>query len=172
MQRAAGSVLIIVAGAGAGYMYGMELKRYYENIMYLRYVAGLILGEIKYTEAPLAEVFCSVASRIRQPYRAWLQGTAAAVEERDESELARIWNRCVDRYLKELGLKSEHSILVKEMGTFLGQLDMETFERSMQMYLNRMDLETERLRENLASKRKIGNCLGLMGGIFLVVILL
>ena len=42
----------------------------------------------------------------------------------------------------------------------------------MQLYLNRLDLEIEKLREGLAAKRKIGNCLGVMGGIFLVVVLL
>ena len=97
---------------------------------------------------------------------------ASEIDDREESAFARIWNRGIDRDLKELNLQSEHSILLKEMGTFLGQLDRETAGRSMQLYLNSMDLEIEKLREGLAAKRKIGNCLGVMGGIFLVVVLL
>lgn len=153
-------------------MYGVELSRYLEKMLYLRYIAGLIKGDMEYTGAPLPEVFAGIAERIREPYAAWLKGTALELEMREESGFARIWNRCIDRHLKELGLKSEHSILLKELGTFLGQADRETFLHSMQIYLNKMDLEIEKLREGLASRKKIGGCLGVMSGLFLVVVLL
>ncbi len=153
-------------------MYGVELKEYLEKMLYLRYIAGLIKGDTEYTGAPLSEVFAGIAPRVKEPYRTWLKGCAAEVEKREEAGFTRIWSRCIDRYLKELNLRSEHSILLKELGTFLGQLDRETFSRSMQMYLERMDLEIEKQREGLASKKKISGCLGVMSGVFLVVLLL
>lgn len=55
MQKLVGGILIITATAGAGWVYGTELKRYLEKIQYLRYIAGLIKGEIEYTGAPLSE---------------------------------------------------------------------------------------------------------------------
>ena len=91
---------------------------------------------------------------------------------REESGFARAWSRCVDRYLKPLGLKQEHSILMKEPGTFLGSLEQNTLDHTLQMYLNRLDLEIEKLRECLAAKTRIGSCLGVMSGIFLIVILI
>ena len=42
----------------------------------------------------------------------------------------------------------------------------------MQLYLNRLDLEIEKLREGLTAKKRIGGWLGIMSGIFLVVILI
>ena len=83
-----------------------------------------------------------------------------------------MWNRCVDRYLGELNLKYEHSILIKEPGTFLGSLEKDTLDHALQMYLNKVDLEIEKLREGLSSKIRVGGCLGVMSGIFLIVILL
>lgn len=172
MQRLIGSVLIITATAGAGYVYGTELKKYLEKIQYLRYIAGLIKGEIEYTGAPLSEVFSGVAVRTKEPYRTWLQEISGRTRRRDESGFARIWNKCIDRCLGGLNLKTEHSVLLKEMGTFLGQLDRETFNRSMQLYLNRLDLEIEKLREGLGAKKRISGWLGIMSGIFLIVILI
>ena len=172
MQRIVGSVLILTATIGAGYMYGEELKQYLQRMLYLRYVIELIRGELTYTGAPIPELLYDVARRIREPYKRWLKSVAREAQERDETAFVRIWNRCVDRYLKELRLKTEHSILLKELGTFLGQGDRETLDCSVQLYLNRMDLEIEKLREGLASKKKIANCLGVMGGLFLVVLLL
>ena len=90
-------------------------------MLYFRYVMSLIKGEIAYTHAPLPEIFSEVARRVKAPYDRWLIKTAAEMEKRDEYGFARMWNRCVDRYLGELNLKYEHSILVKEPGTFLGK---------------------------------------------------
>ena len=57
-------------------MYGNELKRYLRNMVYLRYVFGLIRGEIEYTCAPLPEIFFGVSARVKEPYRRWLKKTA------------------------------------------------------------------------------------------------
>ena len=157
MQRLAGSILIIASTAGIGWLYGTELKNYLQKMRYIRYVAGLIKGELEYTGAPLAEVFRETGRRVKKPFSTWLVRMASEIDEREESAFARIWNRGIDRDLRELNLKSEHSILLKELGTFLGQIDQETAGKSMQLY---------------PAKRKIGNCLGVMGGIFLVVVLL
>ena len=172
MQRVIGGLLILTATGGAGYVYGKELKRYLGRLLYFRYVMSLIKGEIAYTHAPLPEIFSEVARRVKEPYDRWLIRTAVEMEKRHEDGFARRWNRCVDRYLGELNLKYEHSILVKEPGTFLGSLEKDTLDQALQMYLNKVDLEIEKLREGLASKIRVAGCLGVMSGVFLIVILL
>ena len=172
MQKVIGGILILTATGGAGYVYCRELRNYLAKLRYLRYVMSLIRGEISYTHAPLPEVFLEVSKRVKEPFRSWLSKTAIALENRDESGFARVWNRCVEQYLKPLGLKGEHSVLVKEPGTFLGSLESETLDHTLVMYLNKLDLEIEKQREELASKTRIGSCLGVMGGIFLIVLLL
>ena len=162
MQRVIGGLLILTATGGAGYVYGRELKRYLERILYFRYVMSLIKGEIAY----------ACARRVKEPYRRWLIKTANEMEQREEYGFARAWNRCADKYLKELELKNEHFILVKEPGTFLGSLEKDTLDHAMQLYLNKVDLEIEKLRDGLAAKTRVGSCLGVMSGIFLIVILL
>lgn len=172
MQRVIGAILILTATSGAGYVYCRELKAYLDRMLYLRYIFSLIKGEISYTHAPLPEVFREVAGRIKNPYRTWLLAASNALGTREETGFARVWNRCADRYLKSLELKPEHSILIKEPGTFLGSLERTTLDQTLQMYLNRLDLEIEKIREGLAAKIRIGRCLGVMSGIFLIVILI
>ena len=70
------------------------------------------------------------------------------------------------------GLKQEHKILIKEPGTFLGSFEKDISDRAMEMYLNKMDLEIEKLRAELASKVKVGRCLGVMAGLFFIVLLI
>lgn len=172
MQRVTGAVLILTATCGAGYVYCRELRLYLERMTSLRYVMSLIRGEIAYTRAPLTEVFAAVARKVKEPYRTWLLGTAKEMEAHREQGFPAVWSRAVGRYLEPLELKREHRLLLKEAGSFLGSLEKDTLDRTFALYLERMDRETEKLREGLAAKTRIGGCLGVMSGIFLIVILL
>ena len=64
MQRVIGALLIITATSGAGYLYGAELRRYLDRMLYIRYIAGLIKGEMEYTGAPLPEIFRGIAGAL------------------------------------------------------------------------------------------------------------
>ena len=64
----------------------------------------------------------------------------------------------------------EHVIQLKELGTYLGKMDSVSESRNLQLYIERLELEIEKARSGLASKKRIGNCLGVMGGLFLIVI--
>ena len=172
MLRFIGGILIITATTGAGILYGMELQEYLEKLLYIRHIIYMIKGELEYSSAPLSEVLGRISARVREPYRQWLGAMEKQVENREEDAFLKIWMRSVDKYLKELHLKSEHSIQLKELGTYLGQTDGASESRNLQLYLGRLELEIEKVREGMASKKRIGNCLGVMGGIFLVVLLI
>ena len=172
MQRFIGSLLIITATTGAGMVYGVELQRYLEKLLYIRHIVYMLKGEMEYSNVPLGEIFGRGAVRVKNPYRTWLKSMEWQIENREEDEFAKIWIRAVDKNLSELHLKSAHSIQLKELGTFLGQLDGKTSSRTMQLYINRLELEIEKVREGMSSKKRIGSCLGVMGGVFLVVILI
>ena len=172
MLRIIGGGLVIAATSGAGFTYGMWLQEYLEILLYLRHVIYLLKGELKYTNAPLNEVFGRASHRVKEPYRGWFQVMAHQVETREGKGFFKIWIQSVDRCLGDLHLKKEHVMLLKELGACLGQMDSESESRNFQLYLERMELEIEKERTGLAAKRRIGNCLGVMSGIFLVIILL
>ena len=80
--------------------------------------------------------------------------------------------RAIDRDLHTLHLKSEHVIQLKELGSCLGRMDSTSESLHLKLYVERLELEIEKVRESLSAKKRIGNCLGVMGGIFLIVILI
>lgn len=172
MQRFLGAGMILLATSGAGILYGIEQQRYLEKLLYIRHIVYMLKGELDYAKIPLGEVFGRVSARVKEPYRKWLQGLEKQVEDREEDGFFKIWMRSVDRYLAELHLKSEHVIQLKELGTYLGKMDSVSESRNLQLYIERLELEIEKARAGLASKKRIGNCLGVMGGLFLIVILI
>lgn len=172
MQRFIGSVLVIAATTGAGVLYGVELQNYLEKMFYLRRIIYLLKGELEYSNAPLGEVFGKIGRQAEEPYRHWMLSMERQIEEREEVGLFKIWTRSIDQSLGELHLKVMHIMQLKEIGTFLGRLDQRAESRNLQMYLERLELEIEKIRRNIAAKKRIGSCLGVMSGLFLVIVLI
>lgn len=172
MQRVIGAILVVASTGAAGILYGAWLKEYLETLLYLRHVVSILKGELEYTGAPMQEIFGRTAARVRQPYRNWLRGMEKRIDEREAESFRQIWNHAADADLVSVHLKREHLAQLKELGECLGQADRASEARNFVRYLERLEQEIEKERLQMAAKRRIGNCLGVMGGIFLVIVLL
>lgn len=172
MQRMIGAILVVTSTGAAGVLYGAWLKEYLETLLYLRHVVNLLKGELEYTGAPLQEIFGRTAVRVRQPYRRWLKEMERCIDKRDGTSFRRIWVHAAEKSLAVLHLKRAHLAQLMELGESLGQADKASEARNFTLYLERLEQEIEKERRQMEAKRRIGSCLGVMGGIFLVVILL
>ena len=112
-----------------------------------------------------------VSAKIKEPYKSWLEHTARRTAKRTDADFTEIWKGCVEKDLGATGLKKEHREWIRDFGTFLGQGDRETMGRSIELSMKQMDLMIRQQREELAGKRKIGNWLGVMSGLFLIILL-
>ena len=140
MQKLIGSILVLTATAGAGYLYGEGLKDYLRQMEYLRYIAGMIRGQLEYTGAPLQELLMDVSVKIKEPYKSWLEHTARRAAKRTDADFTEIWKGCVEKDLGATGLKKEHREWIRDFGAFLGQGDRETMGRSIELSMKQMDL--------------------------------
>ncbi len=116
MQKLIGSILVLTATAGAGYLYGEGLKDYLRQMEYLRYIAGMIRGQLEYTGAPLQELLMDVSAKIKEPYKSWLEHTARRTAKRTDADFTEIWKGCVEKDLGAAGLKKEHREWIRDFG--------------------------------------------------------
>lgn len=172
MQKLVGSVLVILSTSIAGIMYGKEWNEYIDKLVDLRRILQMIQGEMKYKATPLGDVFYDLSRKVREPYKSWLQALSRETELREENQFEKIWMKCVDRYLKSLHLKDVHHAKIVEYGVYLGQMDHDTFVQTGQLYIEQIDYEIKKLRAVVDSKKRIANCIGVMSGLFIVIILL
>ena len=118
-----------------------------------------------------AAVSGKTANRVQEPYRSWMLDLKRRVEARGGQSFRGIWEACTETKLKELHLKSRHMRELSEVGMYLGQMDVRTGRTSMQMYLENLGAEIEETRQEITAKKRIGNWLGVMSGLFLVIVL-
>lgn len=171
MTKVLGAVLVITASAGIGYMTGLDYQKYLEELRYLKMIMLQIRGEIGYTRGALSEVTGRTAKRIREPYSTWLWNISRALEERSENSFSRIWTACIETDLKQTRLKREDVEDLKQMGGSLGYLDASMQLGMLDLYMERLELKIQQIQSEVVSKRRVWNCLGVLFGMFLTIML-
>lgn len=172
MQKLMGCILIIAAGSGFGFLKGMDLQRYLSEIQQLRQMFLMLKSEIKYTKAPLGEAFANIGRRIPGNYGRWMTELSKRLEEKSGTTFQMLWNRTIDEYVSGMSLKKEDVEKLKAMGMNMGYLDEEMQLGTIDLYLEQLNVEIQRTRESLVTKKRLCNSLGVMGGIFLAIVLI
>lgn len=172
MRKFIGCILIVLAGSGMGYFKGVELQQHLSEIEEIRQLFLMLRSEIKYIKAPLGEAFYQIGRRMDGIYAKWLTGLAEKLEEKSGAIFINLWNESIDTYLKGTCLKKEDLKQLKEMGTRMGYLDGEMQIGTIDLFLEQLEVEIQMLRQNINERRRLCNCLGVMGGIFLAIVLI
>lgn len=171
MTKLLGAMLVIAASAGIGYMTGLDYQKYLDELRYLRMIMLQIKGEISYTRGALLEVFERTAGRVKEPYSSWFMHMSRTLEERSKQSFSRIWTSCIESDLKQTRLKREDIEDLKQTGISLGYLDVSMQVGMLELYLERLELKIHQIQAEVTSKRRVWNCLGVLGGIFLTIML-
>ena len=110
----------------------------------------------KKSDGPVAQIFEETAEQLRC---------------QDGRSFYEIWQMSVERHWKELLLTTEECREWKEFGRHLGFMDLEMQEKNMELYLEQLELSVRFYREQEREQQKLSISLGIMGGLFLTVLL-
>ena len=82
-----------------------------------------------------------------------------------------IWQEEIEKLPKAFCLSKEDRQSLKGLGEHLGYLDLEMQERTLLLYLEQLDLTIGYLREHKQERSRLYTSLGIMGGIFLTIMM-
>ena len=180
MLRLFGSILILLACTGFGFSKSQDMQKHLEQLEEIKKLFYLLRSELQYTRAPFAEVFEKIGRKSSEPFRKWLLTLSKRLREKTIGSFWEIWIASIDAELSEEHLKTSF-FRGNHKGCFLKQDELEelrsvgkNFEymESLDLYIEQLEYEIKNVREAYQSKRKLCRSMGIMGGIFLVILLL
>lgn len=172
MIKIIGVILIVAGCTGMGFSFGGDLKERLTSLKLLRRMALLLRSEIKYRNTVLAEAFYHVAGNMGGACGRFLENVHKALEEKSGRGFAEIWEAAVDCELSGEALCAKDILILKELGGQLGFLDREMQLTTLDLYLEQVGQEIAAAEAGIREKVRIYGCLGVMGGLFLAIILL
>ena len=125
-----------------------------------------------YARSHLGEIFARIGAQEEEPYKSWLLELSRELERRKSGTFHRIWEESIKRHLKDIRLPTRELDRLKSLGLELGSADLKLQLRTMELYLEQLTRTLEETREEMRTRVRLCRCLGVMGGIFVAVLLL
>lgn len=166
-----GSVLVTVSCSGLGLWMAGQWKEHRKLLEQIRKMILLLKGEILYAHAPLGEALEHVGRKSEGiPARLFCR-VAERIGQQDGELFYDLWKEAIDSHRKELLLTEKECEEFKALGEHLGYLDLGMQERTIELYLEQLELSLNFYREHEQERVKLCTSLGVMGGLFLSIIM-
>lgn len=170
-MKIAGIILIIFSGAGIGFERSRELR---ERIRILEKLAQMLLllkGEIRCTGASLEDAFLDTAQKMSGEYKACLLDIGKRLHERPGIPFGEIFSECTWKKIPLQKLDREERVVFLSLGEKLGYLDRQMQVAQLTLLEEELDRKIQILKEELPGKQKLYRSMGILGGIFLAILL-
>ena len=96
----------------------------------------------------------------------WLKALSKTLQEKDGNSFVEIWEKSIEQNMKESALKQEDLEELKMIGKGL------THFENIDLYIEQLEYKIQKKREIYVVKGKLYKSFGIMGGVFLVILLL
>lgn len=172
MLRTGALCLLVCASAALGFLMSKRLSGRLKQLKLLKKIMLFLRGEISCARTPLPEAFWSVSGKLPEPFRGFLRQVSQELERCEGNSLGEVFGENVDRCLGDASLTWEDLDRLKELGESLGYLDKSMQLACLDAWGRELDMEIEELTEGLPVRKKLFQSLGIMGGLFLAILLL
>ncbi|MBQ8924422.1 MAG: stage III sporulation protein AB [Lachnospiraceae bacterium] len=168
--KLAGALFVISGGGIAGFSYAYKLRKRLDNLRELERIVIHIENDIRYRHSIISEAFRGVSVRCRKPFSDWLMFLSERLDDAD-SQFSEIWDSSLI-YLKDNSfLHNEDIDNLKTLGQTLGYLDIASQEMGIKLFLENLHNKINEISSTLNDKIRISIIAGMVGGIFIVVLL-
>lgn len=171
MLKIFGSLAVITATTLIGIVAGKELEYRLFSLRYIKKLMLMLRGEINYLKAPLYEAFVNVGRRSKEPYKEFFLKVSDGIENLSCDSFYEIWSSSTELLKNNTSLTDKDLRLLKRVGECLGYMDKDMQLGMIDLYIEQLDLEIKIAQEEIKDKVKVYNCLGIMAGIFAVIMM-
>ena len=160
MLKVSGALLVFFAGWGMGNWRSRQYQQRIKDLQILQLIISCLIGEISYARNTLPEAFSRISEKVASPFREYLQSVAKRLKEQEQTvrEKTSLREEDWDLFLQTLG--------------HLGYLDAKMQIQLLESGKTELAMREEKLRHQLPEQKRVWQSLGILGGAFLVVILI
>lgn len=170
--KAIGLICMIAGAAGVGYSMSVQAGLRYRQLCELLRLVALLMGEISFGQTPLWEAFEAAGEKLEEPVSSFSRHLAAKLQSLPKESFHELFCREAAESLHNSCLSKKDVEAFCSMGRLLGHLDKDMQLHALEMYREELKKEIEETRRAMPAKKKLCQTLGLMGGLFLVILLL
>lgn len=167
-----GALLVLVSACAIGSLLALQVKEQEKWLKDIKTALFLLLGELEYRQIPMPEALEIIGQRHGGRLSAFFRMLSKELQKKEGGSLREAWQQLAEAFLKESPLSKEQKEEFADLGLYFMESDKETRRNSLDFYLNRLEEDIVSLRETGADKAYLCRTLGMLGGIFLLILVL
>lgn len=170
-MRWIGALLLIGTTTLAGFEISRKLNDRPKQIRQIKNALQILEAEILYSQLSLQDAFQTIAKQIPDPIKSFFYNLSESLNE-GNVDLYHVWDNHVTKLVQESSLSGNEKEILKQFGRTLGQHDFDQQQKHIRLTINHMDRELEEARDNQYKYSKMAKSLGLLCGLFIVLLLI
>ncbi len=164
--------MVLFSCTAMGFMAGERKKQRIKELKELMVHMKVLYGEIEYGRSALPEVMKIVASRNKGNITGFFEAVSAELSGLTVEPFSVIWNRCMKAELSAACLNKKDWVLLEGLGENLGFLDQKMQLTTIGHYMMNLEEAMEEAAEEVKEKVRLYQILGVLLGIFVVIVMI
>ena len=166
MFKVIGGMLIIFACAAFGVEKSRELSIHRRELEELQRIFMNIQTELEYIKTPIGELFMKLQKKVEGSCRVWLDFLVQNLTLCKWTSFEEVWTTSIDTYFKQSLLTKSELEELKQIGKHISRPE------AIRLYLIQLENAIQTTREEEKEKKKLYQSMGILTGIFLVLVLI
>lgn len=167
-----GAILVMVSAYAIGSILAGQIKERERWLKEIKTTLFLLEGELEYHQMPFPEALQLVGERHGGNLKKFLCELGEELKKKEGSSLQELWREHAKRFFKTSSLTKEQKEEFAELGVYFMEADRVARKNAIEFYSNRLEEEIVQLRETGADKAYLYRMLGMLGGMFLLILVL
>lgn len=167
-----GCILVVASSTGMGFFFSNEMRCRIENLKELRKLIGLLRGDIRYANTPLPEAIGSITRRQNGNFNNFFNDVGTKLRELSGHTFSEIWKEAVQKELIDTSLSKKDKLHIIQFGESLGYLDKDMQMNTIDLFISQLEDEIKELSKTVKEKAYLYKTLGIMGGVFIIIIMI
>lgn len=167
-----GASLVILSSTGIGMYFSSITKGRLHDLKDLKKDIYLLRGDIHYGNTPLPDAIAALAERGSDNFTLFFCEVSKNLREREGQSFSSIWDKGIETFLKDSYISTVDKRQLAKLGETLGYLDRDMQLKSIDLYMDQMNLELDDAASTIKEKTKLYNMLGVLFGLFLTIVMI
>ena len=172
MLKLIGALLVIVGGAGMGLSYRQEMQDRLYHTKILHRIIDLLGSEIGYSKATLPEACGIIATRLPKPYLDGLEKIREIMNSNSGLTFLFVWKQEMGKCLTGINVGKRDRDIFLNFPEINGYIDNMTQLKTLERCKYELGKAISTQEEKIENKSKVVMSMGLIGGLFLTIVLL
>ncbi len=172
LMKLAGSAAVLFACAGIGFFAASEVGRRERQLRSLYASFLLIQGDIRYQKSSLPEAFSSASGRMPGDFTDFFASVSERLYAHESESFEQVFCEELKKSCRESALKKRDIALLGQLSGMCGQMDDQLQVTAIDWYLEQSAQILKELSRENREKITLLRRMGILAGIFLLVLLL